>query len=225
MDSDSISVSDPQRTQAPSGRWGKPELRTSVPSSDIVLRDELLDHFNQLNRTIVSGLPEMARAYDVLHRHLPLLRKMQAILSQRPKHAVEGRNFTMLQRVAGKTIRMATQAGSRDQLPTWTQWIGAYATAISYSVRQIRRLVLGEARMKTLKECAWSRSDHNRLIAAATAGFDLVNAIEAGADTVALCREIKNTMRACEDVIDKQYEPRRVPRRKRPARRVTDEAA
>src|ERR1035441_6123230 len=38
MDSDSISVSDPQRTQAPSGRWGKPELRTSVPSSDIVLR-------------------------------------------------------------------------------------------------------------------------------------------------------------------------------------------
>src|ERR1035437_5138929 len=118
---------------------------------------------------------------------------MQAILSQRPKHAVEGRNFTMLQRVAGKTIRMATQAGSRDQLPTWTQWIGAYATAISYSVRQIRRLVLGEARMKTLKECAWSRSDHNRLIAAATAGFDLVNAIEAGA----ACGDVTRDERHC----------------------------
>ena len=66
--------------------------------------------------------------------------------------------------------------------------------------------------------------DHNRLIAAATAGYDLVNAIEAGADTVALCREIKTIMRSIpEDVIDQEYEPKRVPARKRPARRVTDE--
>lgn len=207
-----------------SERMEKPDLGINVPSSGIVPSDKLVARFNELNRMIVSGLPEMARAYDVLHRHLPLLREMQALLSQRPKHACGGRGFTMLQREAGKRVRMATQAGSRDQLPTWTQWITAYAAAIDYSVRQIRRLVLGEARMKTEKECGWSTSDHNRLIAAATAGFDLVNAIEAGADTVALCREIRNIMRSIpEDVIDHEYEPMRRVVRKRPARRVTDE--
>jgi hypothetical protein len=80
--------------------------------------------------------------------------------------------------------------------------------------------------MKTTRECGWSYSDHNRLIAAATAGFDLVNAIEAGADTSALCQEIKNTMRTIpEDLVDDEYKPMRVPAKKRPARRVTGEEA
>ena len=79
--------------------------------------------------------------------------------------------------------------------------------------------------MKTTKECGWSYSDHNRLIAAATAGFDLVNAIEASADTTALCQEIKNIMRTIpEDLIDNEYEPMRVPAKKRRARRVTGDA-
>jgi len=67
----------------------RPGLGTNGPSSSFVPSDKLVVRYNDLNRTIVHGLPEMARAYDVLHRHLPLLREMQAILSQRPKHAAE----------------------------------------------------------------------------------------------------------------------------------------
>lgn len=200
------------------------DLKTNVPSSDIAQSDKLVVRYNELNRTLVHGLPEMARAYDVLHRHLPLLREMQALLSQRPKHPPGGSDFTMLHRVAGKTVRMTIPIGNRNQLPTWTYWLRVYATAIDYSVRQIQRLVMNEPRVKTVKQCGWSESDHNRLIVAATAGFDLVNAIEAGADTTALCREIKNIMRTIpEDLVDRQYEPEKVPSRKRRARRVTGE--
>jgi hypothetical protein len=205
------------------GHEKKVQLGTNVPSSDLAPCDKLVERFNVLNAMIVHGLPEMARAYATLHAHLPLLREMQALLSQRPKHAAGGSDFTMLHRTARKTVRVAMPVGSREQLPTWTQWINAYARAIDYSVRQIRRLVLGEARAKTAKECGWSVGDHNRLVAAATAGFDLVNAIEAGADTVALCREIKGIMRDVGDLVDQEYEPERVPKRKRPARRVTGE--
>ncbi|MGA2302249.1 MAG: hypothetical protein ABSG77_16330 [Candidatus Acidiferrum sp.] len=202
----------------------KSGLGTNVRSSGLAVSDKLVTRFNELNAAIVHGLPEMARSYETLHRHLPLLREMQGLLSQRPKHAV-GAGFTMLDRTARKTVRIAMPIGNSDQLPTWTQWITAYAAAIDYSVRQIRRLVLGEARMRTTKECGWSYSDHNRLIAAATAGYDLVNAIEAGVDTTRLCQEIKQIMRSIpEDVIDREYEPMRVPRRKRPARRVTRDA-
>jgi hypothetical protein len=201
----------------------KPELMTNVTSSGLAPNDKLVERFNALNATIVHGLPEMARAYATLHAHLPLLREMQAVLSQRPKHAAGGSDFTMLHKLADKTVRLATPIGSREELPRWSAWLGAYARAIDYSVRQIQRLVLGEARTKTAKECGWSVGDHNRLIAAATAGFDLVNAIEAGADTVALCREIKGIMRDVGDLVDREYEPERVPERKRPARRVTGE--
>jgi hypothetical protein len=207
-------------------RQGKePDLGPNVPSSDIAASDKLVVRYNQLNSTIVHGLPEIARAYDTLHRHLPLLREMQALLSQRPKGFQGDSKFTMLHRVAGKTVRIAAPAASRDQMPTWTAWITAYAAAIDFSVRHIRRLVLGETHTKIAKECPWSRGDHNRLIAAATMGYDLVNAIEAGADTIALCREIKNIMaRIPEDVIGNEYEPIRVPVRKRGARRVTHDA-
>ena len=45
--------------------------------------------FNELNAMIVHGFPEMARATR-RSRHLPLLREMQGLLSQRPKHAAGG---------------------------------------------------------------------------------------------------------------------------------------
>jgi hypothetical protein len=63
------------------------KLRTNVPgaSTAIVPQDKVVQRFNRLNSQIVHGLPEVARAYDALARHVPLLRQMQAILSQRPK--------------------------------------------------------------------------------------------------------------------------------------------
>ena len=137
---------------------GKSDPGTNVPSSGLAPRDQLVDAFNNLNHAIVSGLPEVARAYDTLHRHLPLLREMQALLSQRPKGVHGDRDFSMLHRVAGKTVRMAMTADSRDQLPSWTAWITAYATAIDYSLRHIKRMVLNEAPQKTTKECGWSKS-------------------------------------------------------------------
>jgi hypothetical protein len=201
------------------------KLGTNVPSTALIPADQLVKRFNVLNATIVHGLPEMARAYVTLHSHLPLLQEMQALLSQRPKHAMGDRNFTLLHNLAGKTVRMATPIGSREELPTWSAWLSAYARAIDYSVRHIRRLVLGREPMKTQKECGWSATDHNRLITAATAGYDLVAAIEAGADTAALCQEIKDIMGSIsKDVFNHEYQPlrKRVP--KRPAQRVTHDA-
>jgi len=206
-------------------RKPNPEVGTNVPSQDPVPCDDLVRRYNELNRLIVHGLPELARAYDTLARHLPLLRKMQALLSQRPNEAHGGRDeFTMLHRVMGKTVRMATPATHRNELPTWSQWIAAYAQAIDYSVRHIRRLMMNEPRTKTVKVCGWSQTVHNNLIRAATLAVDLVNAIEHGADTVALIEEVKEIMNSVpEDILDKPYEPRRLPARRRRARRVTGE--
>ena len=151
----------------------KSGLGTIVHSSGLAVSDKLVTRFNELNAAIVHGLPEMARSYETLHRHLPLLREMQGLLISRPKHAV-GAGFTMLDRTARKTVRIAMPIGNSDQLPTWTQWITAYAAAIDYSVRQIRRLVLGEARMRTTKECGWSLfRSQPAPSAAATAGYEL----------------------------------------------------
>jgi hypothetical protein len=201
-----------------------PEVGTNVPSQDLVACDDLITRYNELNKLIVHGLPEIARAYDALARHLPLLRQMQALLSQRPNQAHGGgAEFTMLHRVMGKTVRMATPAMHRNELPTWTLWITAYAQAIDYSVRHIRRLMMNERRTKTVKECGWSQTDHNNLIRAATLAFDLVNAIEHRADTVALIAEVKEIMSSVpEDILDKPYEPRRVRARRRRARLVTE---
>jgi hypothetical protein len=200
------------------------EVGTNVPSQALVPCDHLIKRYNELNKLIVHGLPEIARAYDALARHLPLLRQMQALLSQRPKQILGGRaEFTMLHRVMGKTVRMETPATHRNELPTWSQWITAYAQAIDYSVRHIRRLMMGEPRTKMVKECGWSRADHNHFIRAATLAFDLVNAIEHRADTVALIAEVKEIMnRVPEDMLDKPYEPRRRRVRRRRARLVTE---
>ena len=199
------------------------KLGTNVPRAGIVPVDALVKRYNRLNEEIVHGLPEIARARDALHRHLPMLMEMQSLLSQRPLQARRSRTaFSMLQSVMGKTIRMATRATCRNELPTWTQWISAYAQAIDYSVRHIRRTMTNEPRTKTVKHCGWSVTDHNNLIRAATLAFDLVNAIEHGADTVALVREVHELMDGVpEDILDKPYEPMRVTRRARRARLAT----
>jgi hypothetical protein len=77
---------------------------------------------------------------------------------------------------------------------------------------------------KTVKQCGWSQTDHNNLIRAATLAFDLVNAIEHRADPVALIAEVKEIMNSVpEDILNKPCAPRRLPARRRRARRVTGE--
>jgi hypothetical protein len=190
-------------------------------SSALTESDKLVQRFNDLNAAVVSGLPEMARAYEVLYRHIPMLREMQALLSQRP--AGKGSPlFTMLEKDGKKTKRVAIPVGNQAQLPTWTQWLTAYARAIDYSVRHIRRLVLDEGPKKIIKECGWSKLDHDRLIAAATAGYDLVNAIEAGADTAAICEEIKGIMKGIpDDLIENEWTPCIKPIQKKRPQRIT----
>ncbi|MGA7927132.1 MAG: hypothetical protein WCA20_14205 [Candidatus Sulfotelmatobacter sp.] len=61
----------------------------------------------------------------------------------------------------------------------------------------------------------WSTSDHNRLITAATAAYDLAKAVKAGADTDALCREIEEQMDGMEEIISRRFEPVRKQLRKR----------
>jgi hypothetical protein len=197
-----------------------PKLRTNVPS-DLVADDDLVTQFNRLNALIVHGVPEMARAYDSVERHLPLLREMQSVLSQRPM--TPAGPFTMMGRVRllglfDATVRVPIQVRSRRELPTWSQWLEAYAFAIDYSVRHIRRKMKKEPRRaKTVKECGWAKSDHNNLIRAATLGIDLVSAIEHGADTAMLVREFHEIMdRVPEDVYQKTYEDNAVTLRRRP---------
>jgi hypothetical protein len=145
---------------------------------------------------------------------------MQSLLSQRPGGSHGGSDFTMLRRAATRTVRMAIPIETRRQLPTWTGWLKAYSQAIDYSVRQIRRLVLGEKPVKTLKECSWSKGDHNRVLDAAFAAFNLVEAIKAGVDTVELCERIIKIRDSIPDsLIENGYtETRRVVRRKPPRR-------
>jgi hypothetical protein len=83
--------------------------------------------------------------------------------------------------------------------------------------------MMDEPRTNTVKECGWSQTVHNNLIRAATLAIDLVNAIEHRADTVALVAEVKEIMNGVpEDILDKPYEPNRLPRRRRRARLVTE---
>jgi hypothetical protein len=209
----------------PAGSAGQRNLGTNVPSSGLAHIDRIVQRFNALNAQIVHGLPDMARACDVLERHLPLLREMQSLLSQRPmqgqRHGCG--DFTMLFRMARKkAVRVAMVLRTREQLPTWSFWIKQYAEAIDYSVRHIRRKMANEPRTKTVKECGWSIAQHNSLLRAAYLSFELTKAIEAGADTVALTREIHKIMDGIpEDWFINGYEPVRVLRRTRPAKPTT----
>ncbi len=150
---------------------------------------------------------------------------MQALLSQRPGKISGNANFTLLRRAGRGKSRQATTVTKPDQLPTWSQWVACYATEISYSVRHIRRLILNEPRKKTVKECGWSISDHHSLIRAATCASDLVAAMEHGADTTALVREIQSIMNDVpSDLLDREYEPKKVEAPRRPARKATRDA-
>jgi hypothetical protein len=200
-------------------------LGTNVPSTPSpVVGHDLIEQFNELHKRIMHQMPEAARAYETLHRHLPLLRQMQRLLSQRPKPTTFWAvDFRMLQEVQGKKKRLVMQVSSMRDIPSWTQWISEYARAIDYSVRQIRRLILNETPKKFVKQCGWSQADHNHLIRAATAAFDLVSAIEARADTTALCEEIREIMQDRGDLTEKHFEYDRRPVRRRKALQVTGE--
>jgi hypothetical protein len=101
---------------------------------------DAVEVFNQLNSAIVR-LPEYPRAIDTLQRHLPLLKKMQCLLSQRPRRGDEG--FTKPNYIRGKTIRIAREVTKAEEIPSWSSWIHAYSQAIDVSVRHIQRLIFG----------------------------------------------------------------------------------
>ena len=103
---------------------------------------DAVEVFNQLNSAIVRS-PEYPRAIDTLQRQLPLLKKMQCLLSQRPRRSgVEG--FTKPNYIRGKTIRIAREVTKAEEIPSWSSWIHAYSQAIGFSVRHIQRLFNAE---------------------------------------------------------------------------------
>lgn len=150
-----------------------------------------------------------------------MLLEMQSLLSQRPKQFPGVSTFSMLHREGNRTVRVAMGVADTNGLPSWSEWLQAYARAIDYSVRQIRRVIFNEPRKKAVNICGWSKTDHNRLITAATGALDLANAVEAGSDTRALCREIKNQMGDVGEIIERSFEPVRKKLCKRPKRKVT----
>ena len=103
---------------------------------------DAVEVFNQLNSAIVR-LPEYPRAIDTLQRHLPLLKKMQCLLSQRPRRG-DDEGFTKPNYIRGKTIRIAREVTKAEEIPSWSSWIRAYSQAIGFSVRHIQRLFNAE---------------------------------------------------------------------------------
>ena len=102
---------------------------------------DAVEVFNQLNSAIVR-LPEYPRAIDTLQRHLPLLKKMQCLLSQRPRRGGD-EGFTKPNYIRGKTIRIAREVTKAEEIPSWSSWIHAYSQAIGVSVGHIQRLIFG----------------------------------------------------------------------------------
>jgi len=98
--------------------------------------------FNQLNSATVHGVPEDG-GIDTLQRHLPLLKKMQCLLSQRPRRGGD-EGFTKPNYIRGKTIRIAREVTKAEEIPSWSSWIHAYSQAIGFSVRHIQRLFNAE---------------------------------------------------------------------------------
>lgn len=177
--------------------------------------------FNKLNKSLAVGIPEFARAYDVILRHRPLLLAMQALLSQRPQiETPEGRRFAFHRR----RFRIeATKINNVTQLPTWSWWAKQYSDSVGYSVRQIRRIMFDEkVRMKPIKECGWSISDHNHMIRAVTLLMDLTSAHEARADTTRLFSEAKDLIHDVDpDLFTQPYRPLVELKPARRKRRVT----
>jgi len=102
---------------------------------------DAVEVFNQLNSAIVR-LPEYPRAIDTLQRQLPLLKKMQCLLSQRPRRSGD-EGFTKPNYIRGKTIRIAREVTKAEEIPSWSSWIHAYSQAIGVSVGHIQRLIFG----------------------------------------------------------------------------------
>src|SRR6266550_2807055 len=127
--------SNARRSQEMNGAQRKEHQRRFGQEIDAV------EVFNQLNSAIVR-LPEYPRAIDTLQRHLPLLKKMQCQLSQRPRRSDEG--FTKPNYIRGKTIRIAREVTKAEEIPSWSSWIHAYSQAIGFSVRHIQRLFVAE---------------------------------------------------------------------------------
>ena len=126
--------SNARRSQEMNGAQRKQHQRRFGQEIDAV------EVFNQLNSAIVR-LPEYPRAIDTLQRHLPLLKKMQCLLSQRPRRGDEG--FTKPNYIRGKAIRIAREATKAEEIPSWSSWIHAYSQAIGVSVGHIQRLIFG----------------------------------------------------------------------------------
>lgn len=182
-----------------------------VPTSKAVRR------YNQLNAALAFEVPRIAVAADTLNRVVLMLREMQRLLSQRPHGGRTG-----FRRQRRKVL--AEPAASLADLPTWGTWIGGFACEIGYTVRHLRRLILNKPRKKYVKECGGSAMDHNRLIVAASLSLDLVRALEAGADPVAIIAEIHRNLDERLHLLEKPWEAKRRKVRKRRPREFTDVA-
>src|SRR5213593_522662 len=128
--------SNARRSQEMNGAQRKQHQRRFGQEIDAV------EVFNQLNSAIVR-FPEYPRAIDTLQRQLPLLKKMQCLLSQRPRRSGD-EGFTKPNYIRGKTIRIAREVTKAEEIPSWSSWIHAYSQAIGFSVRHIQRLFNAE---------------------------------------------------------------------------------
>jgi hypothetical protein len=183
--------------------------------------DAAVKKYNCLNSAIVLSVPAFAVAYDTLERLIPMLRTMQNLLSQRP-HGKSG-DCRILDRVGGAVIGAIPVTRSED-LPTWSAWITAFGRQVGYSRRHLQRLILNEPRKKFVKECGLSKSDHDRLFAAAALLRELTLAGDNGVDTVALPAEAHTLMGGIDHLrLDEGYAPVRVSLRRRRPRKVTTE--
>jgi hypothetical protein len=116
-------------------------VKRAEQNAGMVAVDPLVRRFNSLNATIGAMVPAVAIAQDTLQRVVPLLRQMQRVLSQRPRGA-RG-SYRMLHRIHGRILG-ATFIERSEDIPTWSNWLAAYALEIGYSARQLRRLMFNE---------------------------------------------------------------------------------
>src|SRR5438093_13030864 len=93
--------------------------RKPKPETGLVPVDAVVREFNALNSAIVSLVPAVAVASDTLNRVVPLLQRMQQLLSQRPR--AMGAGYGMLYRVRG-VVLCSTAATRAADLPTCSTW-------------------------------------------------------------------------------------------------------
>lgn len=192
-----------------------------MPEARMVPVDAVVTRFNALNASIVAFVPAVAVAADTLNRVVPLLREMQQLLSQRPYETGRA-GYRILRRMRG-IVACSTAVTRSEELPSWSVWLASYAHELHYSVRHLQRLIFAEPRKKTVKACAWSASDHIRLIAAAGLALDLAQAIEAGVDPMPVVARVHEMLDGCDDLLEGPWEPVRITaRRRRPLKVVRE---